>query len=100
MTVAEAALLFRVNRKTILAICNDPALSATWGCVLCNGEWQINTPPAGDRWYTVARVSQIMDKSRVHVFRWCRSGTIKSVRVGRNYRIPKSEVLKLFSIRD
>lgn len=100
MTITEAANHFQVNRKTILSICKDPVLSAAWGCVMESGRWTIKTPPLSDRWYKPDRVARIMEKSRIQVFRWCRSGTIRAIRVGRNYRIPKAELLKIFYIRD
>ena len=100
MTLLDAARHFQVNRKTILSICNHPELSKKWGCEMITGKWEINTPPPGSKWYTIARVAKIMDLSRIQVFRLCTKGAIDAVRVGRNYRVSKEEIIKLFRIRD
>lgn len=100
MTVIEAARHFQVNRKTILEICNHPVLSEKWGCVIVSGKWEIRNPPAGTKWYPITRVSQIMNRSRIQIFRLCKRGAIDAVKVGRNYRVSKEEVVKLFWIRD
>jgi hypothetical protein len=100
MTVAEAARHFQVNRKTILAICNDPIRSLVWGCVMIKGEWKINTPPASKKWYKPRRVAMMMQKSRMQICRWCHSGIINAIRVKDDYRIPQEELLKLIEIRD
>ena len=100
MNVSQAALHYKVNRKTILNICHNPDLALSWGCSLINGEWKIATPPTLENVYKVERVARMMEKSRIHIYRWCKSGVISAIRVGRNYRIPKSELLKLIDLRD
>jgi hypothetical protein len=100
MTVREAARHFLVNRKTILDICNDPALSAVWGCVMVKGEWEINTPPQSKKWYKPKRVATMMEKSRMQIYRWCKCGVVNATRIKNDFRVPQEELLKLIQIRD
>lgn len=99
MNILEAAKHFQVERKTILKICHDPELSIKWGCKKVNGEWKIETPPKSKYWYTLQEMTSVMRRSRWQIFRWCKSNAVLAIRVGRNYRIPKEEADKLFSIR-
>ena len=100
MTVTEFASHFNCNRKTALAICHDQILSIEFGCHIVNGAWIFECAPESDKWYKTSRVSQMMQKSQRHVRRWCRSGVIQAKIVGKKYRIPQREVLKLIELRD
>ena len=100
MNVAEAARHFQVHRTTILAICKDPVLSVVWGCVMERGEWVIKNPPLSPKWYTIGRVAKKMERSRVLIWKWCKNEIISAIRIGRCYRIPQAELLKLIEIRD
>lgn len=44
---------------------------------------------------TVAEVAEYLRISRVTVWRWCQSGLIPAVQIGRNWRIHRDELLEL-----
>jgi len=43
---------------------------------------------------TIPELAQIMGISRIAIYNKVKSGKIKAVRIGRNYAIPKKEVLE------
>jgi excisionase family DNA binding protein len=53
----------------------------------------------GEPLLTVGEVAQIMRVSNMTVYRLIKSGQLSAVRVGKNYRIRRSDVNKYFSER-
>lgn len=56
-------------------------------------------PNEGDPWQnellTVKEVASYLRVSRVTAWRWCQKGIIPAFRIGRSWRIPRDELLKL-----
>jgi excisionase family DNA binding protein len=53
----------------------------------------------GEPLLTVGEVAQIMRVSNMTVYRLIKSGQLSAVRVGKNYRIRRSDVTKYFTER-
>jgi excisionase family DNA binding protein len=47
---------------------------------------------------TIKEVATYLRVSSVTVWRWCQQGTIPASRVGRNWRIRRDDVLRLFEV--
>ena len=99
MTLLEFAKQIGLERKTVLAICHNPKQAPLYNCQKIKGRWHL-TVPTNEKLYASDRVAEIMSRSRRHVERWCKNGTIQAYSAGRKYLIPKSEVTKIFTIRD
>jgi excisionase family DNA binding protein len=56
-------------------------------------------PFVGDRLLTVSEVAELMRVSNMTVYRLIKSGQLKALRVGKNYRIRESEVDRYLSDR-
>jgi excisionase family DNA binding protein len=56
-------------------------------------------PFAGDGLLTVSEVADLMRVSNMTVYRLIKSGQLKALRVGKNYRIRESEVDRYLSDR-
>ena len=56
-------------------------------------------PFIGDRLLTVSEVADLMRVSNMTVYRLIKSGQLKALRVGKNYRIRESEVDRYLSDR-
>ena len=56
-------------------------------------------PFVGDRLLTVSEVADLMRVSNMTVYRLIKSGQLKALRVGKNYRIRESEVDRYLSDR-
>ncbi len=62
-----------------------------------NGDVRPNVRP-GENWpdlLTVAEVAEILRVSRMTVYRLAQDGNIRSLRVGRSFRIPADQVSRL-----
>ena len=53
--------------------------------------------PGADRLWTVSEVAQHMRVSNMTVYRLIKSGELRAIRVGKNYRIPSSHLDEFFA---
>lgn len=49
-----------------------------------------------DEFYTVKEVAGVLKVNRVTVQRWCKTGEIPAVKIGKSYRIEKGEFEKWY----
>jgi excisionase family DNA binding protein len=45
--------------------------------------------------YSTSEVADLFDMNRVTIYRWVHEGKIEAYRIGRRYKIPESNVMKL-----
>jgi len=53
----------------------------------------------GQNFFSTAEVANILDVTRVTVFRWIKDGSMKATKVGRGYIVPHEELVKRLDSR-
>ncbi len=63
------------------------------------GPWMIDNPPMVEQGIRPRSIAQYLRCTPELIERYCREGRIKAVQIGRQWRIPHTEAMKLFQCR-
>jgi excisionase family DNA binding protein len=95
MTVEQAAIAFRLTKRTLYTLCRTRKISA----IKKDNSWNIDIDAPNEDVVSIPHLAKTLHVSRKWVWKLVNDGRISALSIGKNYRILISEFMKVISSR-